>query len=247
MKDNVYVLCRLLGGSNLYNLATPESDKDERGLFMHTDPKYILGTGKYEEERQQNPTEKIDIVYKELNAWISLLKRGNTEALELLFAPLSSFSEVSSVFQSFRQESLSFLDSERLFTCLSGYGQSEYRLAIGERTGVLGSKRKEALDKYGFSPKNATQLLRLLWTGIHFFEYNRYVVDTIEFGSSIRSYLYDVKTKPETYSKDKLTEDFHGLDEKMKKVFDSRSINHRFNEDKANALLLQAYLPFLTR
>ena len=35
-------LCKCIGGSRLYNLETPQSDYDERGIFLHSNLNYIL-------------------------------------------------------------------------------------------------------------------------------------------------------------------------------------------------------------
>ena len=54
---NTKTLCRYLGGSHLYHLDTPQSDRDERGVFMVTEPSYILGTMRHDEKRRQTKAE----------------------------------------------------------------------------------------------------------------------------------------------------------------------------------------------
>jgi hypothetical protein len=238
-------LCQFNGGSHLYHLNTPASDIDERGVFMHTEARFILGTDRFEEIRKQNPAIQEDVVYKELNAWVTLLRKGNTEALEILFAPEADFVILTNEMRLFRESARDFLDSTNLYNCLRGYAQGEYRLAMGERTGVLGSKRKAALDKHGFSPKNATQLMRLLLTGIFLFENDTYVTDCRFFGSDLFKYLFEIKTKPESYSAELLTKDYKELDARLTRAFEARKVTYTFNTQLANQLLLDCYYPHI--
>jgi hypothetical protein len=242
-ENNTKILCKYLGGSHLYRLNTESSDLDERGIFITTDPSYIIGLKRHDEERNQKDGK--DLVLKEFSNFIRLLHRGNTEAFETLFAEEASFSEMTKEFKLIRIHASELIDSEKLFNCLRGYAQGEYRLAMGERTGVLGSKRKTALDKYGFSPKNCTNLLRLLHTGIHFFEHDKYVVNCHDFGEEIYNKLFAIKTKPETYSKEQMTQDFCALDMKLIDAFQNRKVTHKFNEIIANWLIVEMYFPYL--
>ena len=153
------VLCEYLGGSQLYHLNTPESDVDERGVFMHTDPAYVLGTRRFDEERKQNDTQ--DKVLKELSHFCSLLRKSNSEAMEVMFCNESEFSLLTPEFKEFRKLASDVVDSKNLFNCLRGYMQGEKRLANGLRKGKLGGNGFAKLQEVGFSPKNFTQLFRL--------------------------------------------------------------------------------------
>jgi len=238
-------LCTYLGGSQLYHLETPESDLDERGVFMHTDPAYILGTKRFDEERKQN--KDTDKVMKELSHFCSLLRRSNSEAMETLFADDDAFDTLSPEFERLREERFSFVDSKGLFNCLRGYMKGELRLACGERKGKLGGKRYTKLQEVGFSPKNFVQLFRLGHVGCHFFNENRYVVDTRQFNGNLHQFMYDVKTQPELYSVEELTTMAHDLDKKLAEAFENRKVDHKFNETKLNELLLEVYLPVLQK
>jgi hypothetical protein len=248
MNQNIVSLCKFLGGSHLYGLNTPESDMDYRGVFMHTDPSYILGTKRFDEERMQNHTEQIDIVYKELNKMVALLKDSNSEAIEALFAPEEAFTENTEIWKEFRKHAIHFVDSEKLYKCLAGYMQGEYRLAIGERKGKIGGKRYSKLQEVGYSPKNFTQLFRLAYLGRTFFLEDRFVVNVKKDATTDTfDFLMGVKTKPENFTKEKLTELFHAEDAKLKEAFEARKYTFRFDEKLANELLLAAYLPYLLK
>lgn len=245
--SDIKVLCRFLGGSQLYGLSTPESDKDERGLIMSTRAKFILGTGRFDESRNQDSAIQLDVVYKELGHWVRLLNAGNTEAFEMLFAPRSVFTVYEKEFELFRQNPYAFMDSKKLFNCLRGYAQSEFRLAKGERVGVLGSKRKMALEKYGYSHRNASHLVRLLNTGITFFKQGVYVVNCADFPDDIYEKILHIKTKPTEYSVEQLAIDYAELEKDIVEAYENRKKSYHFDEKEANKILLSAYYPHLSK
>jgi len=238
-----YVICEFLGGSHLYGLNTPESDEDIRGVFVNTDPAFILGTRRFDEARKQNSLIKEDVVYKEVSHFIRLLNQSNTEALEILFAPESAFTVLEPSMKKLRENSGLLVDSKRLFNCLRGYMQGEYRLAIGERKGQIGGKRYAKLQEVGFSPKNFTQLFRLAYCGIVFFGSNRFPVNMKN--ESIYDELMAVKTTPEKFTKEQLTEAYQGAEKDLVEAFENRAVDRLFDEEVANKLLLDIYLPHL--
>lgn len=243
MNTTTKTLCTYFGGSHLYHLNTAESDIDERGIFMHLDPAYILGTKRFDEERKQD--DSTDKVLKELSHYCSLIRRSNSEAMEVLFANESQFETLSSEFKLIRQHAYSFVDSKGLFNCLRGYMKGELRLAVGERKGKIGGKRYAKLQEVGFSPKNFTQLLRLANVGITFFQKNRYVVDTTQFDGGLHDLLMSIKTTPEKHTAEELKQRAANAEVSLVTAFENRAVNHKFDENKLNDLLLQLYLPIL--
>lgn len=237
------ILCKYLGGSHLYGLNGPDSDIDERGVFMNTDPSYILGLNRFDEQRKIKDGE--DIVYTELGHFMRLLEKSNSAALETLFAPIERFSATTEEFSAIREKRWSLVDSEKLFKCLMGYMQGELRLALGIRKGKIGSKRNAQVEKYGFSPKNFTQLFRLAYVGIYFFNENRFIVDTHDFSATVYKLLINIKFNPENYKADWLKLTVEELENMMKVAFDKRKVDHKFNRDVANKILLDCYYPFL--
>ena len=242
-------LCSYYGGSTLYHLMTPESDLDERGVFMHTDVAYILGTKRFDEDRKQDVD--TDRVFKELSHFGSLVRKSNSEAMEVLYANESEFAFMSDEFKLIRDARMDFVDSTNLFKCLRGYMKGELRLACGERKGAIGGKRYAKLQEVGFSPKNATQLFRLAQVGITFFESDKYVVDTREFEcelpssefKSFHSFLMNVKTKPKQFNVDDIKKFAEWYEDRLVTAWQSRNIDRNFNEDKLNELLLKVYFP----
>lgn len=235
------MLVKMLGGSNAYALNTADSDIDYRGVFVNTEPAKILGLEKLDHVQKQ---ETDDIVYYEVRKFFDLLRQGNTGALEILFvekAPL----ETTEDFEEIRFHRKSFVDTDKMFRCLLGYMQGELRLANGERTGQLGGKRKEQLDKYGFSPKNMVQLFRLAEAGVALFETGSFPVNLEVYHPKFRDELLDIKVNPGKYTKEELNARFVVAEVKLKQAYIDRKVDTKFNHELANELLRQIYLPYL--
>jgi len=232
-------ICSMLGGSHGYNLNTPTSDIDIRGVYIDDNINSIIGLQK--NEFVQTQSEKEDTVYTEFRHALRLLKQANTQTIELLFN--DNWIECSAEWKLVQAHKLELIDSVKLFNCLRGYMQGERRLANGERTGRLGGKRKESIDKFGFSPKNACQFLRLAWAGSIFFKKSYFPVGIKSEDPSFCECLLDIKTNPKNYEKEYLNDLFQRADNLLVKDFENRIKTFTFNEGLANELCLRIYAP----
>jgi hypothetical protein len=236
------MLTKIVGGSTSFGLNTPESDTDYRGVFVNTEPSKILGLDKLEHFVKQDTD---DTVFYEVRKFFELLKNGNTGAIEILFTETQV--ERSDIFDEIRENRLKFVDTDRLYKCLLGYMQSERRIANGERVGVLGSKRKAQLDKFGFSPKNFVQLFRLAKCGEVLFMKGYFPVNMKTEDVDFWEWLMDVKTHPEKHTKDELNVAVDHWEAHLKKMYEDRKFQYTFSDDLANEMLRRAYLPYLTK
>ena len=236
------ILCKCIGGSRLYNLETPQSDYDERGVFLHSDLNFILGLGRYEHE--QNRSEGKDVEYKEYRAALGLIKSGNTQMLELLNN--DNWLEIDPIWRQTQEKKNELLDSERIFKCLSGFSMSERRNAF-EASGRVGEKRKESIKEFGFSPKNVVHFLRLCYTGEVFFDSGVYITNIKAANEKVWELLMSIKTNPKSHKREELYSLCELFDSRMKISFDRRKHNYKFNDSVANRLILEAYYPVLTK
>jgi hypothetical protein len=233
------VIANYLGGSNSYGLATPTSDRDERYLFLNTEISKIIGLERHEHQSKQ--TDEVDSFGWEFKHFLNMLKAGNTMCLEMMFN--ETWIEISPEFkyiQSFRNR---LIDSHKLYKCLRGYCQSERRLVLGERTGVLGGKRREHLDKYGYSYKNLVQYLRLCMAGGVFFQTGVFPVD-------IRPHdkfdiIWIVKNHPENFSKERAIEMMSQAEKCLDDCYADIKVVHKYDENLANELCFDMYYPIL--
>jgi predicted nucleotidyltransferase len=236
----IKTLCEYLGGSHAYGLNTPQSDIDKRGVFLNTEPAYILGLNQFNEQRNQVQNQ-CDTVYKEISHTLRLLANGNVEALEALFT--TNYSKTNPEFDSLLRGNKAFLDSKRLFHALKGYIFSEKKIATGERKGSIGGKRSSQIEEFGFSPKNFSHLIRLATVGINFFTEDRITIN-LQNESSFQLIL-DIKTKPQNFTKEELIRLTDDHETRLNKAFDNRKIDRVFNTKLANETLLTLYKPFL--
>jgi hypothetical protein len=198
-------LMKYVGGSQLYGLNTPESDVDWRGVYLNTDPEKILRFTVDESISTTGGDDgKDDEVYFELWRYFDILRKTNTQAVESLFVSRDKFTVLDPIMDQIIDNPSQFINSAKLVASTKGYSYGEYRLAMGERTGRLGGSRKAQLDKYGFSPKNVCQMIRLS-RGLQFFQ------DTGVFPLDLKDHLpevwelaYEVKTQPSNFTVDQI-------------------------------------------
>lgn len=236
---NTKLICEYLGGSRGYGLETETSDYDYRGVFIHTDPSRIIGLDRY--DHFETTIENKDIKYKELREWFNLLRRANTEALECLFNQNWIFKD--KIFDKIISNRWAFVDNKRIFSTLLGYAASELKLANGERTGKLGSKRKEAIDKYRFSPNNFVNYFRLLFCGIELFRNSQYIVNFKN--SDYFFQLSMLKKYPEQYDVKYLNELAAQTEKELKDAYNSCRISRVFDIKLANEIIREIYIQFL--
>ena len=237
---NHKLLIEVLGGSRSYGLVTETSDTDYRGVFINTDIAHLLGLKKDEVLVSQATEDKV---FTEFRHALKLLRQANTQMIELLF--INNFINVSDEWEVVRRYRNCLIESSTLYKALKGYMQSELRLANGERTGRLGSKRKDSIDKFGFSPKNFTQLLRLAWAGKYYFDYNVFPVNVQEYDYDFRNFLLNIKVNPHEYTKEQLNNYVKEAEQQLEVSFSRRSIDNHFNEEIANNLCHYVYSPFI--
>lgn len=243
------ILAKIAGGSHLYGLNTPASDYDERYIFAYNDIGNIIGLDKNDTvDERDNGQDKLGY---EVRRFLELCKKTNTQVVEFLFAPEEKFIELHPMFKRMRENKMKLINQDQFYKSMRGYIQGEKRLANGERTGDLGGKRKEALDKYGFSPKNFCQLIRLAYCGIEFFRNGNYPVDTRAWNPEVADYLVRLKTEPGAFSKEDLNRIVNALDAELeveyKRVCETGKIISTYDHAIANKLLFQIYYPILGR
>ena len=231
------LLCSLIGGSTLYGLNTPESDVDYRGLFASTGKIYLAGFDKVESIVQ---TGDIDSTYYEIQRFLQLLRKSNTQVLEILFAPDEMLTDTSDVFEEMRKNRYNLINSDILKSSLKGYVFSEIRLATGQRSGQLGGKRKAAVERYGYSPKNFVQILRLCQVGIEFYTTGQYMVNVKEFNPTYHEFLMDIKTDPDNWTCEQLENMVNSRFKDLEKVMDESTIKFEFDVDFASDIVLKS-------
>lgn len=238
------ILCKFLAGSKAYGLATPTSDTDIRFCFLNTEIGQIIGLDRHEDQVNQTKTE--DSVGYEVRRFFQLLRKTNSQVLEMLFN--DNWLEVDDEFnRSVLQNRTKFLDTKYTFKSLCGYIYGEKALVNGLRQGRIGGKRKEAVEKYGYSYKNAVQALRLIYCAQIFFTKRYFPVNIRKENKEFCEFLMQIKTHPENFTKEQILGLIDNSEEEMKLAFDTRdkSLDYEFDLAYANEIALRLYYPLL--
>ena len=127
---------------------------------------------------------------------------------------------------------------------MRGYMLGERKLMRGERTGLLGSKRKAALEKYGYSYKNAVQMIRLAYSGSVFFETGFFPVSVINHEPF--DLLMDIKTNPGKYKLPEIEAIVDEYEQKFVTSHDKSDVRFEFNRDVANEICHDVYMEKLS-
>lgn len=238
-------VAKLIGGSHLYGLETPTSDIDERFIFVNEEPEKIIGLDSLTviDNREQG----VDNLGYEYARFISLLRKTNTQVVEFLFADEEKFSILEPAFKELRINRMNLINPHAFYSSLRGYISGELRLANGDRTGRLGGKRKEQLDKYGFSPKNFSHLLRLSFCGEHFFKTGLYPVNIRNYNPALGELIYSIKVNPEQFTKEQLNKLAAESEQRLILSYEAnknRAIS-KFDMAIANRIILNTYFPIL--
>ena len=235
------ILIQARGGSHAYGLSTPTSDVDVRGVFVNTDAAHLVGLKRDEVLVTQN--ESKDEVFTEFRHALKLLHSANTQMVELLF--ITEWAELSPEWAMVMHRRAKLVESTTLFKGLRGYMQGELRLANGERTGKLGGKRKDSIDKYGFSPKNFVQLFRLAWAGSIYFHRGYFPVNVKNEDPLLAGLLLDIKTHPEKFVRDQLNDMAAKYEAELVHSYENRLVNTSYDEEVATQLCLMVYGPLI--
>lgn len=231
------LICEYYGGSQSYGLNTPTSDLDIRGVFLNDTIGTIIGLDRF--EHQDTRANGDDKFYYELRHFFNLLRRGNTQCLEMLFN--ENWLYFTPTFGKIAINRERFIDTDKIFKCLRGYIQNETTLCFGRKTGLLGTKRKQHVEKFGFSPKNLVQLLRLALCGSTLFLEGYFPVNIRKDNPNWGDKLFDIKTNPQNYNKEFAEEQIQFAEKLLVESYENRSFNYSFKTDLANQLIFEIY------
>lgn len=208
-------------GSTAYNLRTETSDTDYRGCYLDESWEVLLGI---KNNNLVFEMKEPDLSLFNLIKFIKLALNGNTNILEVLFAPEECVL-YSNPFGNILRNNRNLFLTENTLHCLAGYYTCELRRALGETTGRLGEKRKEELEARGYSSKNAFHCIRLLDRGIDLISEGVYKV-RYGHNEAMRSYIMGIKNKEVSI------ENFMSLYNDMHRKFNSLRDSNKLSKGK---------------
>lgn len=232
-------LCKCIGGSHMYGLEGPDSDIDYRGVFSNDNINTIIGLDRF--EHQDLKTETEDAFYFEIRHYLNSMRKSNTQAIELIFN--TNWIEVSDVFKDMQFNREQLIDSEHLYNSLSGYLHNEWRLCSGQRKCDIGSKRRNQLDMYGYSPKNYINSIRLCHSGVYFYHTGIFPSNFAYYIPVVAKNLKKLKSNPEKRTLKELEDAFLEAKQMLDEEYSNTKIHFKFNKDYANEILIRVYGP----
>lgn len=136
------LIAMVLTGSQLYGLATEESDYDWKGVFM-TPTIDLLGLFKPDDTRV---THEPDVSVYELSKFLRLALQGNPNILDLLYAPLPAFLKLTDTFIRIYEYRDFFLSDTTIRNAYGGYAMSQFSRL--KKRGDYGSDLKKRYSKH---------------------------------------------------------------------------------------------------
>ena len=145
IEEKGMIAYKYVAGSHSQNLNGPDSDEDFHGVYF-APIEAILGLGAdYQEEVSD---EKHDETYHEFGKWMTLLSKGNPNALESLFIPENLVvGEIHPVIKEVLKHRDKFVSKE-VVKALSGYAFNQIKKARGLGKKIVNpvTERKDVLD-----------------------------------------------------------------------------------------------------
>ena len=163
IEERGMIAYKYIAGSHSQNLDGPESDIDYHGVYF-APIEAILGLGAdYQEEVSD---EKHDETYHEFGKWMTLLSKGNPNALESLFIPENLVvGEIHPVIKEVLEHRNEFISKE-VVKALSGYAFNQIKKARGLNKKIVKqvNEKKDVLDfcfvDYGQGSKPIKEFLK---------------------------------------------------------------------------------------
>lgn len=145
IEERGMIAYKYMAGSHSQNLAGPDSDVDYHGVYF-TDFEKLIGLGNdYQEEVSD---EKHDETYHEFGKWMTLLSKGNPNALESLFVPEGMVvGDIHPAIKEVLKNRDKFLSKEVVKSLsLYAFGQIKRARGLGKKIVNPVTKRKDVLD-----------------------------------------------------------------------------------------------------
>ena len=148
LPGNFKLIFRAIVGSHLYGTNSPDSDIDERGVFIPSE-KYFYG---FLYRTEQFEDKNNDTVYFELRKFMQLAMDNNPNIIELLFIPKNKWLQDSDEWLQIYKNKNLFI-SKKVKHTFSGYAHMQFNKIKLHRKWLLNPpKKKPAREDFGLSP-----------------------------------------------------------------------------------------------
>lgn len=221
-------------GSVAHGLYAPSADstddKDLLGVYIAPKEHY-LGFGR--KDVYEKWIMEYDAVYYELRKFLSLLLKCNPNVLSVLWTEPKHVLVESHCSRTLREHRNLFV-SKKAYHSFTGYAYSQLkRMEQFQKQGYMGEKRKQLVSRFGYDPKNAAHLIRLLNMGVEFLNEGRLYVER----TSDAGYLLSIKRGE--HSLDSIKKEAEHLFRLAKEAYVRSSLPAEPDRDKVEKLLIE--------
>lgn len=225
-------------GSMTYGVSNQTSDIDFLGIcFGPEDSVFGLKRFEQQEFNQKVNGKILDGTVYEIRKFFRLAMNGNPNILESLFVEPKHIlfkNEQGEILLAMRQEFL----SKRCYKSFCGYAFSQLRKLQNKE--YLGSKRKEEVERHGYSLKNAYHLTRLLHMGIQIL-----VEKDLDVLRPERQLLIQIRNGEFTLAR--VQEMADRLDNQIRDAYIKTDLREKCDYDKLNSILIDVMRNFYAK
>jgi predicted nucleotidyltransferase len=220
---------------NMYNPDERTSIDDIDTMAVYVPPKnQFLGFGWAEKKG----TKEIfvgnwDVVAYDVRKAMRLLSKGNPNVLSMLWVKEEHVLSSTAAGRLLRDNRMLFSTREAYFP-FQGYAKSQLKkMGTKERNGFKSGKRKALIEKYGYDPKNAAHLLRLLKMGTEFMNTGEMQV----YRKHDAEFFMEVKRGE--YSEEYVREVGENWDRRMEEAYENSPLRDKPDFDAINQLCVE--------
>jgi len=213
-------------GSDAYGTTMADSDNDIRGILLPTIDECLSMKG-LKDIRIMN--DKEDRVMYPIQKFFRLAVKSNPSVFEWLFVPQNCIRIMKPAGKLIRDNREIFLSKE-LYHRFKGFAHSEFA-SLTKLTSKTGLKRKKQILKFGFSPKNAMNVIRLMEQGVELLE-----TSYLSMPRPNAEYLKNIKRGKITYKE--IVNLFNELLKKLEIARDNTKLPDEPQFEKADKLLI---------
>lgn len=229
-------ILRCVVGSQMYGLATDNSDRDEAGIFMET-PQEVCGLHSkdvqvYRDKPAGVKSEAgdLDLSMYSLRKFVKLAVKGNPSILQILYSPeYILLEDTGKRLIDFRHN----FYSHNAGKAFLGYLVAQRMKMTGERSQTV--NRPELVEKYGYDTKFAMQSVRLGLMGLEYMKTKHIQLPMKSYEITL---LKSIKAGKVPF--EKVLEYINELEKKLKEEVDKCTVT--VNEERINNFLADNHI-----
>lgn len=154
---------RILYGSRAYGTETENSDTDIRVILLPTVEQSLHLDNDVNDFSLSEKVDDKDLVYLSLQKFCRLASRSSPAVMEWLFVPEDCIEYIDPKMERLR-ENRSLFVSKKLYDRFKKYAENEQK-NLSKAGGKKGAKGRKEIEDFGFSPKCASNMIRIIEEG----------------------------------------------------------------------------------